>query len=161
MMKRDRLLGAVFVFSWLAGWPAYGDPPEAPLANVALSSSGANITASDSFGNDTPDKLIDGVIDHALTHRWHSEISKGHPHWLRVELARPLPVRRIVLHASAVDCFPTRIAVECRAADGQVRSLVETALVPARSVAVDLPAVTTDNLRIRILDSNAGIKGYV
>ena len=138
-----------------------GDPPEAPLANVALLSSGADITASDSFGNDTPDKLIDGVTDHTLTHRWHSEIGKGHPHWLRVELARPLPVRRIVLHASAVDCFPTRIAVECRAADGQVRSLVETALVPARSVAVDLPAVTTDNLRIRILDSNAGIKGYV
>jgi len=160
-MKRDRLLGAVFVFSWLAGWPAYGDPPEAPLANVALSSSGANITASDSFGNDTPDKLIDGVIDHALTHRWHSEISKGHPHWLRVELARPLPVRRIVLHASAVDCFPTRIAVEYRTADGEVRSLVETALVPARSVAIDLPAVITDNLCIRILDANAGIKGYV
>lgn len=134
---------------------------EPELNNVALASAGTEIDASDSLAGDVPGKLIDGVINHQLEHRWHSDIVKPHPHWLKLKFLKPLPLRRVVFHASTVACFPTQVAIEMQEADGKIRSLVNTPLTPAQAVAVELPAVTTDNLKIHILDSNAGIKGYV
>ena len=131
------------------------------LRNVALSSLGAEITASDSLATDTPDKLIDGVINHTLEHRWHSDISQPHPHWLRLKFPKALPIRRVVFHASAVECFPTELAVECQTANGKLQSLVNNYLIPAQSFIIELPPITTDNLSLRILNSNASHKGYV
>ena len=135
--------------------------PTSELRNVALSSLGTEITASDSLSTDTPDKLIDGVVNHALERRWHSDISQPHPHWLRLQFPKALPLRRIVFHASAVECFPIQVVIECQSTDGKVQSLTNIDLTPAQSVSVDLPAVTTDNLTIRILNSNAIHKDYV
>ena len=140
---------------------AAGLAPGTELRNVALASLGADITASDFLANDTPDKLIDGVINHALEHRWHSDISQPHPHWLRLQFPKALPLRRVVFHASAVDCFPVELVVERQTADGKAQSVVNAHLTPAQTVGVDLPAVTTDNLSIRILNSNGGNSNYV
>ena len=142
--------------------PAMAAPAPAPgWKNVALSSLGADIVASDSLANDTPDRLIDGVINHQLEHRWHSDTSQAHPHWLSLQFPRVMPLRRVVFHASAVDCFPTKLVIECRTPEGQSRTLVETNLTPARSVSVDLPPVTTGHLRLRLLASNGNFTNYV
>jgi len=129
--------------------------------NVGLSVLGAEIEASDSLGGDTSDKLIDGVINHTLEHRWHSAINKPQPHWRKLHFPKALPLRRVLFHASAVYCFPTHVFIECQSADGEVQSLADTQLTPAQTVGVDLPDVTADNLSIRILDSSSGTNGYV
>ena len=133
---------------------------EPGLRNVALSSLGAEIAASDFLGSDTPDRLLDGVINHSVEHRWHSDLSKPHPHWLRLAFPKAMPLRQVVLHASSEACFPTRVAIECRTAEGAIRPLMETNLVPARSVVVAWPTVVTDNLSIRILASNGSATNY-
>src|SRR5512136_2881395 len=79
------------------------------LKNIALSSLGTEIVASDSLGGDMPEKLIDGLVNYTLEHRWHSDINAGCPHWLRLQFPKALSVQRLVFHASSVACFPTRL----------------------------------------------------
>jgi hypothetical protein len=63
---------------WLAVRPCAAEQ------NVALSTLGAEVLASDSLGNDTPGKLIDGIVDHTIGHRWHGSLGQPHPHWLKL-----------------------------------------------------------------------------
>jgi alpha-L-arabinofuranosidase len=149
---------------WVTGRPVK-DPPlagaESGLCNVALTQAGTEIEASDSLGADVPETLIDGTVDHRLEHRWHSDLNKPHPHRLQLRFAKPLPLRRVLFHASAVHCFPTHVVIECRGAGGQVQPLADARLKPGQTVGVDLFPVTSDNLTIRLLESNSDTPGYV
>ena len=129
--------------------------------NVALAKFGATATASDMLGEEKPDRLIDGIVNHDITNRWHSDIHQARPHRVQIRFIQPFQIDRLVLHATVIDCFPTRLTIECRQAEGQWKQVTAAAVKPARSVIVAFPPVEADAVRITFLATSGRNLGYV
>ena len=133
-------------------------PTRSPKVNVALASNGGTAIASDQHADDRPSRLIDGVANHSVENRWHSELQTPHPHWLLFQFAKPRRVNQILLHATDLSSFPTRIRIEKRGPNQSWEDIAIRTVEPQPVATVKFPAVETDHLRLVILES-AGKSG--
>ncbi|MBI2299998.1 MAG: hypothetical protein HYU66_13835 [Armatimonadetes bacterium] len=162
-----------------AGWPRAGAAAvllllasglRAADLNVALAANGATIQADseytgspdDTGGHALAGKLIDGIVrgqtDPPGFNRWHSALSRPHPHWAWIRFARPARIHRVVLHRADIGS-PVDFAGQMLTADG--RRLVT--LFARKGVAfgaehtaevIDFDPVVTGNFRLLITRSS-------
>ncbi len=148
----------------------------APLAvraeevNVALASNGASIRADSEYLNSSDDtggqapasRLIDGVIrdvnEPPGSNRWHSDLSRPHPHWVWVRFAKPARIHKVVLWRADIGA-PVDFVGQTTIDQGRTLTTLFTCRDVAldadnRHVAVEFAPIVTDNLRLLITRSS-------
>ena len=124
------------------------------MINVALAENGASVSASDYMRGNEPDQLIDGVTNHSVANRWHSDPGVQHPHRLTFSLPQAFTIKSIVLQATVPNCFPTRLRILYSGSDKILKELPVRTIQPEMTVTMDLDPIVADQIQIELLESS-------
>lgn len=135
----------------------------ARAANVALSSNGAVAIADSEYGAQVAANAVDGKwvgpSDPPDSNRWHSSLSRGHPHWIWVRFREPAQISRVVIRRADLSAYPVDFVGEWSPDGGltfQTLFTVTDSQMDADTFAVEqsFAPVVTDNFRLRITRSS-------